>query len=326
MKKILIPSFIALCVSAGVQAEVESNLLNNFKFSGDIEIDNDLYNGKQTSQGGRVLFNLESEQQVGENYIAVKAQPLLEVDGNLGMDDVYAEFGKKNDWAVRAGRFEGAGLFSLEDVIFEGHGLYEVNDSRGRGGATGQLMYTKHLGNLTSEVSTMFGRASDFGMMGLEGETEGTTIAVRPVMTYHGTGWDLSAGLEYFFSNETAQLHKQDAEVDGRFGYGADFNYYLPVGVVNASFSQLKADGHDNTSYGLSTALGQWKAGYTYAANNYENGQDTAANTYYGGYTFAELMDIESLSMSTGAYYSHGELEGGESSDTGARVRFNYDF
>ncbi|GAM75301.1 putative glycoporin [Vibrio ishigakensis] len=52
--------------------------------------------------------------------MGVNVESLFRTDGDVGVDDVYLTFGKKDGWAITAGRFEAYDMFPVGlDVFLE---------------------------------------------------------------------------------------------------------------------------------------------------------------------------------------------------------------
>ncbi|CDU00734.1 conserved exported hypothetical protein [Vibrio coralliirubri] len=86
----------------------------NFSVGGNVEL-NFNYQDRESNdngdaefnQDGRVLIEFAGEKYTSNgHYVGVKAQPLFESTGNVALDDAYFEFGKKDGWAIKAGRLK----------------------------------------------------------------------------------------------------------------------------------------------------------------------------------------------------------------------------
>ena len=201
---------------------------------------------QEFNQDGRVVIEFAGEKFTSNgHYVGVKAQPLFESTGEVNVDDAYFEFGKKDSWAIKAGRFEAYDMFPVGlDVFLEYSGdtsnelytdgsayTYQMKEARGRG-SDGQLMYSQNFGNLYLELSTMIGDRSDLFHEGTDGGTyHGQAITsskdsflVRPVVAYQMGDFSLAASMETNLVSD-AVVTDQGVDISNRTGYGVTGNW-----------------------------------------------------------------------------------------------------
>ncbi len=101
-------------LSANADISIVDNEEGNFSIGGDVEL-NFNYQDRESNdsgdqefnQDGRVLIEFAGEKFTSNgHYVGVKAQPLFESTGEVNVDDAYFEFGKKDSWAIKAGRLK----------------------------------------------------------------------------------------------------------------------------------------------------------------------------------------------------------------------------
>ncbi|MDK9759520.1 carbohydrate porin, partial [Vibrio sp. D173a] len=132
MKNTLKMSLAAASVMAAMTANAGISIVDteegNFSVGGNVELnfnyqDRESHgnNDSEFNQDGRVLIEFAGEKYTSNgHYVGVKAQPLFESTGNIALDDAYFEFGKKDGWAIKAGRFEAYDMFPVGlDVFLE---------------------------------------------------------------------------------------------------------------------------------------------------------------------------------------------------------------
>ncbi|MEF1329732.1 carbohydrate porin [Vibrio sp. M260121] len=360
--------FSALSANAGIS--IVDNEEGNFSIGGDVEL-NFNYQDRESNdsgdqefnQDGRVLIEFAGEKFTSNgHYVGVKAQPLFSSTGEVNVDDAYFEFGKKDSWAIKAGRFEAYDMFPVGlDVFLEYSGdtsnelytdgsayTYQMKEARGRG-SDGQLMYSQNFGNLYLELSTMIGDRSDLFHEGTDGGTyHGQAITsskdsflVRPVVAYQMGDFSLAASMETNLVSD-AVVTDQGVDISDRTGYGLTGNWTSGDWSVNANVAYLDAVDENNFSTGVNALWKGLGIGYVYAMNEYENQEiqgwaegDVKVSTLYASYEFTDVLEVENFSVLLGSYYTTvtNNLDATSSSeafkeedDFGARVRLFYEF
>ena len=357
-------------LSANADISIVDNEEGNFSIGGDVEL-NFNYQDRESNdsgdqefnQDGRVLIEFAGEKFTSNgHYVGVKAQPLFESTGEVNVDDAYFEFGKKDSWAIKAGRFEAYDMFSVGlDVFLEYSGdtsnelytdgsayTYQMKEARGRG-SDGQLMYSQNFGNLYLELSTMIGDRSDLFHEGTDGGTyHGQAITsskdsflVRPVVAYQMGDFSLAASMETNLVSD-AVVTDQGVDISDRTGYGLTGNWSSGDWSLNANVAYLDAVDENNFSTGVNALWKGLGIGYVYAMNEYENQEiqgraegDVKVSTFYASYEFTDALEVENFSVLLGSYYTTvtNNLDATSSSeafkeedDFGARVRLFYEF
>lgn len=103
---------------------------------------------------GRILLGFQGQHHIANGSVAgFKAEPLAKADGGMGLDDAFFYFGKKDNWKIKVGRYEGYSMFPLEQDIFisysgntsnslytDGYGyVYMMKEGRGRSDDGGSI-------------------------------------------------------------------------------------------------------------------------------------------------------------------------------------------
>lgn len=313
------------------------------------------------NQDGRILIEFSGEKYTANgHYVGVKAQPLFESTGNVALDDAYLEFGKKESWSIKAGRFEAYDMFPVGlDVFLDYSGdtandlysdgaayTYQMKEARGRG-SDGQIMYRQTFGNLYVELGSMLGDRSNLFNGGIDGNYHGKAIdtakdslLVRPVVAYQMGDFRLAASMETNLISNAVMANGVD--ISDRTGYGMTGNWSNDELSVNVNLAYMDAVDEDNLSTGLNILWQGLGLGYVYATNEYENKEfsgwaegDVNVSTWYGSYQFSNVLEIEDFSVLLGTYFTSvsSKLEGkmgvnkfDEEDDFGARVRLYYSF
>lgn len=373
MKNLFKLSFAAVLVSAAMQANagisIVDNEQGNFAIGGNIELnfnyrnrDSNPNGDEEFNQDGRVLIEFLGEKYArNDHYVRMKAQPLFESTGNVGLDDAYFEVGKKDGWSIKAGRFEAFDMFPVGlDVFLEYTGdtandlyfdsapyTYQLKEGRGRG-SDGQLMYSQNFGNLYVEVGSMLGDRSNLFNGGVGGTYHGDTIAkskdafiLRPVVAYQIGDFRLAGSVETNLVSN-AIVTDSGVEVSDRTGYGMTGQWATDNVVVNLNFAYMDAVDENNMSVGVNAMWDKFGIGYVYSKNDYDNDEisnwiegDVTMNTWYASYKFDNVLDLNDFSVLLGSYYTciENNLDTqvnaesfAEDDDFGARVRLFYAF
>ncbi|ENJ5924852.1 carbohydrate porin [Vibrio cholerae] len=307
----------ALSAQAGITTE---NELGKFSVSGDVEFDIDFTDKNKTDkqefkQGGRVLVQFAAEHNVsGDRYIGMQAQPLLKTNGDVDLDDAWFAMGKKADWQLKVGRFEAFDLFPVgQDTMlaYAGAEPYRANAARGRGD-NGQLAFSKQLGNVYLEASSLFKN---------ESAADQNAVFLRPVIAFQATeSFRIAGGVE---ANVTAD--KKDAANDF-IGYGVTANYSADALSLNLNYAFRDFDTtetKEDSTIGANLLFNGFGLGHLYSQNELGSAKEKQ-NTTYASYEIANVWDVDALNLYLGTYYS--KVSDTEDKDLGARLRIKYFF
>ncbi|WP_060980730.1 carbohydrate porin [Vibrio splendidus] len=332
----------------------------NFSVGGNVEL-NFNYQDRESNdngdaefnQDGRVLIEFAGEKYTSNgHYVGVKAQPLFESTGNVALDDAYFEFGKKDGWAIKAGRFEAYDMFPVGlDVFLEYSGdtsnelytggsayIYQMKEARGRG-SDGQLMYSQSFGDLYVEVGTMIGDRSDlfsdsYHGVDVDHDNAKDAFLVRPVVSYKMGDFTVAASMETNLVSD-AVVDTSGKDISDRTGYGLTGNWSNDSWSVTANFAYLDAVDETNATAGLNALYNNFGIGYIYGANEYDSTWakgDVTVNTGYASYEFQNVLEVQDFSVLLGTYYTTVDNKTtntsafSEDDDFGARVRLYYEF
>jgi hypothetical protein len=314
----------ALSAQAGISVDNEKG---QFSISGDVEFDinyrdKNKEDTQELNQDGRVLLNVAAERSLSDTrYIGVQVQPLLKTTGEVELDDAWVEFGQKQDWALKVGRYEAYDMFPVgQDTMldFAGDGdedglnVYRMKDARGRGD-NGQISYSKSFDSVYFEVSSLFKKRT-------EKKSDKNAVFVRPVVEFSVTdALKIAGAME-------ANLTAENADTDNDYmGYGATVKYSADDLSINVNYAYRDFDSSDkeNSSAGANLLFKGFGLGYVYADEDKGN-SDVKVNTVYASYQIANVMDVEDLSVYLGSYYS--KVEDQNDKEFGARVRIKYFF
>lgn len=372
-------SLAALAVTTSLTATAGISIIDNeqgsFSIGGDVEFDfnyqdNDkadqLNRGKDSNynQTGRVLVEFAGERKTESgHYLAIKAQPLMDSNGEVNLDDAYFSFGEQGGWDLRMGRFEAYDMFPVgqdtfleysgdtaNDLYRDGAGyIYQMKEARGRATSAGQLMYSQNFDNLYVELASVIGERAD--LFGTNTEDQGVTyhgrevvsnkdaIVLRPVIAYQMGDFSIAGAMEANLVKD-AVIDSEGNDVSDRIGYGLAANYTLNDLSVNANFAYLDALNEKDTSLGLNVLWKGFGLGYIYGVNDFDADSNfydgkVKIDTFYASYEFANVLDVEDFSIYLGAFHTSLNEEGtrlndgamfSELDDKGARVRFKYFF
>jgi hypothetical protein len=364
MKSTFKLSLAAVLVSSAMGAHAGIAIVDteegNFSVGGNVELNfnyqdresNDNGNA-EFNQDGRVLIEFAGEKYTSNgHYVGVKAQPLFESTGNVALDDAYFEFGKKDGWAIKAGRFEAYDMFPVGlDVFLEYSGdtsnelytggsayVYQMKEARGRG-SDGQLMYSQSFGDLYVEVGTMIGDRSDlfsdsYHGVDVDHDNAKDAFLVRPVVSYKMGDFTVAASMETNLVSD-AVVDTSGKDISDRTGYGLTGNWSNDSWSVNTNFAYLDAVDETNATAGLNALYNNFGIGYIYGANEYDSTWakgDVTVNTGYASYEFQNVLEVQDFSVLLGTYYTTVDNKTtntsafSEDDDFGARVRLYYEF
>ncbi|WP_434529385.1 carbohydrate porin [Vibrio sp. K4] len=356
----------AMTANAGIS--IVDNEEGNFSVGGNVELnfnfedrESNANDDSEFNQDGRVLIEFAGEKYTSNgHYVGVKAQPLFESTGNIALDDAYFEFGKKDGWAIKAGRFEAYDMFPVGlDVFLEYSGdtandlyadgaaySYQMKEARGRG-SDGQIMYNQTFGNLYVEVGAMLGDRSNLFDGGVGGYYHGKEITeskdaflLRPVVAYQMGDFTVAASMETNLVSDA--IVADGVDISDRTGYGLTGNWTSGDWSVNASVSYLDAVDENNMSAGVNALWNNLGLGYIYSTNEFENKEfsswaegDVNVSTWYASYAFRDVLEVQDFSILLGTYYTMVDNKLTQQSDAtafaeeddfGARVRLYYEF
>lgn len=270
-------SLVAVLTTTALSANAGIKILDNdqghFSIGGDVELDFN-YQDRDSTQGsssefnqdGRILVEFSGERYSNSgHFVGVNVESLFRTDGDVGVDDVYLTFGKKDGWAITAGRFEAYDMFPVGlDVFLEYSGdtsndlytdgsayIYQMKEARGRG-SDGQIMYNQSFGNLYLELATMIGdRSSLFAdsYQGVQVDRDNVkdSFLVRPVVAYQLGDFTLAASMESNLVSD-AIVDVNGRDISDRTGYGATVNWANDDWSVNANFAYMDAVDEENMS------------------------------------------------------------------------------
>ncbi|NAZ44957.1 porin [Vibrio toranzoniae] len=372
MKNTLKMSLAAASVMAAMTANAGISIVDteegNFSVGGNVELNFNYQNREshdnndsEFNQDGRVLIEFSGEKYTSTgHYVGVKAQTLFESTGNITLDDAYFEFGQKDGWAIKAGRFEAYDMFPVGlDVFLEYSGdtandlysegaaySYQMKEARGRG-SDGQIMYSQNFGNLYVEVGAMLGDRSNLFDGGIEGNYHGKQIEsskdsflVRPVVAYQMGDFKVAASVETNLVSDAIVANGID--ISDRTGYGLTGNWTSGDWSVNANVAYLDAVDENNLTAGVNALWSNFGLGYIYSINEYENKEflswaegDVNVQTWYASYAFRDVLEVQDFYILLGTYFTmvDNKLEQqadastfAEEDDFGARVRLYYEF
>ncbi|ALM51253.1 carbohydrate porin [Halomonas huangheensis] len=349
-------------LSFGGDVELDINAQNTHSGKGPIFFEDEIDNGDEFSQTGRILLDVSGERTSDSgNYARFKVQPLVQTDGDMGVDDAWLAIGNKRGTQLKVGRFEAYDLFPLGQDVFVGYSgdtsdglyrdgqgyVYQAKEGRGRGGDAGQLMVNHSSGDFYAEVSTLFGDRTDlFDSSTYHGYTidpdddAKSSLIVRPVLAWTPGSWTFAAGMEANLVDD-AIVDERGADVSDRTGYGTRVSWDSGDWSVNANLSLLDAYEEENVTLGLNALWKGFGVGYIHAQNDIDevkpgSNEDDAISvagkysidTLYTSYHFADVLDVKDLGIYLGAYYStieHDEVDNPDDADRyGARLRFKY--
>ncbi|WP_019613931.1 carbohydrate porin [Psychromonas ossibalaenae] len=363
-------SITAAAIAVSFTATAGINIIDNekgiFSIGGDVEFDLNYQEKTNEAAGddnshfdqtGRILIELAGERNTDSGYLLkFKAQPLMDSSGVINLDDSWFSFGIKDSWEVKLGRFEAYDMFPVgQDTFLEYSGdtandlytdnagyMYQVKEGRGRGGQTGQLMYSQTFGNLYTEVSTMIGDRSDLftdTYHGKEIEGSGDSIIVRPVIAYQINNFRVAASMEANLVKDAITfVDGSEGDVGNRIGYGLSANYTQGDLSVNVNVAYLDALNEADSSLGLNVLWKGFGVGYIHGVNDFDAASGwhdgkIEVQTAYTSYEFADIFDVEDFSIYVGAYHTNLSDKGvslasnfAEGDDMGGRLRFKYLF
>lgn len=341
----------------GTQNGVDVKLYGDVEFNYDVSKDssgifdsgdstkNYLKDDAKTYYGmnGRVLVGVAAEQKNGYgDYAGVVVEPLVQTNGTVGVDDAAVYFGHKDQWEIKAGRYESYDLFPLNNDTFveysakgsdgsynsEGIYAYRMREGRGRTNTGGGALFSGYLNNnwyfetnfLAKSGAELF---KDKDYHGRKIEDKRTALWVRPVLAYTDGPFTFAAGVEanampeaFGYTDSRGQFISQSK----RIGYGGTLQVDTLKSnpengsVTNVSVAYLDASGENDFSFGVNNLWHNLELGYIYNHNNitnqnqYRGSNYTTGNydahTIHASYRFANVLDMPNFDAYLGAYGS----------------------
>ncbi|MGX9522847.1 carbohydrate porin [Vibrio mediterranei] len=355
VKLSLLASAIILASSSYAAGTTFGNTTDGqLTLSGDIELNFNARNidtenglkvadsGKSFNQDGRISFAVEGQRTIGLNTLSFKFNPTYKTEGEVGLDDAWLNL-SRNNTNLKVGRFEAADLFPKGQDIFVNNAgdavddsivtpnfyLYEMKEGRGRAKEAGQIMLTQGFGNVTAEVSTVFGKRSDIA--DITKATIDDSLYIRPVVTYTNEGFTISGGMEAQVLSDTIVVNGKD--IGKRIGFGATTGYATDNFSVLANYAQMNAEDETDRSIGINTTLYGIGLGYIRGINDVGknsvlNKPSGSLDTFYTSYEFKQVLGFDNFDTYLGAYYSKYSQDDTNKSanDLGARLRLKYYF
>jgi len=317
--------YVKQVLGVAVLAAMAGQAMAEVSFDANIELNTDAVDAENADttydQNGRVEVNAFGRHEKDGYFVQGRGTALLNTDGEADVDDAWIQFGNST-WDLQGGRFEAANLFPLgkDTLVVHAGGddvsVYAANKARGRvGDGGGQLAL-----HLNASESLKFELGTVFGDPEVDGDNTTAFSGVRPVVTFMGEGFSLSAGYERISYDLDAG---GDVDQDG-FAITTSFN--VGAAAINLSASHGEDDNTDEEvdSYAANMVYGNFGAGLIYSQLDQA---DTDVTTAYVAYT-VPLFDIDNASVTfAGSTSSADGVSDAVSDQTNAlRVRFNYTF
>ncbi len=361
---VLVPSVLALFVAsaahAGATFDTPQGKLN---IGGDVEYDitadNFSENGDSVADAtdsqyasGRILLDINGERVLSNgNFAGFKLNPVWTQQGGNGADDVWFNFGVKNDWSVKLGHFEAYDLSPAgQDTYIVGFGddIYRANIARGRTNDGGQIMFAKEAGQWHFEVSTQYG--SDNGLYNEE-EASGWSVdedtalnvyssadvvknkdplVARPVVAWTGDTVTVAVGAEVNLVSDAYVTNDAAREsVSDWTGYGAAVIVKATDDLtLSLRGAYLDSDEFDMYSVGPGMQYQNFYAAYLFGKEDpADDSADVKTHVAYASYKIPAVMGIDNFDMYLGTSWGSQKVQGEESvEELGGRVRFKYYF
>ena len=379
MKKTLLASAIILATVSSAASATWTSEDGRFNFKGHMRINVDYKNYDQgfgltdnnkskLSDGSSRLYlaGIYRETTAANNFVEAKGQLGLKTNGDTFIEDAYVSFGGEDSWMIQLGRYEAIDLFPVGDdkmLQFAGgsDGLavgnvgvqyYKVNAGRGRAGDAGQARIVKEFNNITAEVSTIYGDASDlsadsatyYDSTVIDANVTSTdkSFLVRPAVNYKSDDGTVSVsfGGEWEANKDTVTLtdsSNNTIDISDRYGLGAtttlkfgDLSWTTSAAYQDLNKQYETKTANTNLSYNLGTNNSVF-AGVMYTTNDFEaaNLEDAKSYAVYTTYNMP-LMDLPNTVLSFAASYSDSKnLQGVKDQNdkvTAFRTRIQYNF
>jgi hypothetical protein len=317
-------AFAGLTVNVEINTDFESKTTENGAADG-ADLDETFF-----LQGGRVCFSADGKKEAESGmYAYVKGQAMLNDDASVGVDDALFEIGTAT-WFLKAGRFEGEGLFSKgQDIYIIGApgapGRYEANAARGRGDVAFALGFVPN-SNMKIEVDVLYDAANSVG--------------ARPLVKFSSDTFTIRAGADFVRTTPTDNDADQETTTVG-FGGDAQFNVsslnlgasaaFRTVGGKDATGADLD-DAKTLSTFGwlkMSVGGGSFGAGAGYTKLSYKDSDDEKSmmEAYL---VYDRALPVEGAAAKFAVSYAKAKIEPASGSDTensafGARLRLWYE-
>jgi hypothetical protein len=317
-KQILAPSILALFVASAAHAGATFDTpVGSLYLGGDVEFDMTSETDKNFDGAGRLLIDIHGERVLENgNFAAFAVAPTFKQYGaGNGTDDVYFQFGVKEDWNIKVGSFEATDLSSAgQDTYVAEAGttaFYRASDARGRTGGNSQASqatFTKSMDASALEVT-------------LQSQDDGDTVIARPVMTLSSGALSLAAGLEVPVVD-----HNDNQDW---IGAGATADIAMSDSVT-LKFRAAYKTGDDAAAADGTTDVDLITAGVGaqienfYIAALYGDDEQTDETRIYASYKIPAVMDIDNFDVYLGAGYAMADDS--DNDVMGAKVRLKYIF
>lgn len=358
-KQILAPSILALFVASAAHAGATfDTAAGSLYLGGDVEFDYTSQDGQTLDWDlgtenavdgtfdatGRLLIDINGQRVLDNGaFAAFKVNPYWGQNGSTGSDDVWVQFGMKNNWDIKAGHFEAADLSPAgQDTYIATTGtstMYRASDARGRTGEDtsneAQVTFTK---TLTDSMS--------FELTG-QSQQSGDLIIARPVLTYSMDRVSVAAGAEV-----PVHDHNDNQDWVG-FGLTTTFQATDDLAITlrgamksgdNAVRNTVDDDGDYTGGYdgdawtaGIGAQYQNLFAGVLYGEDSLDDSNaETDETQYYVSYKIPAVMDIDNFDIYLAASMATGDASGqvnGNNLDNvdiddtiGGRIRLKYTF
>jgi hypothetical protein len=261
-------------------------------------------------------------------YAYVKGQAMLNDDASVGVDDALFEIGTAT-WFLKAGRFEGEGLFSKgQDIYIVGApgapGRYEANAARGRGDVAFALGFVPN-SNMKVEVDVVYDGSNVLG--------------ARPLVKFSTDTFTVKAGVDYLRQTAT-DSDNDDATTTVGFGVDASMNVSsLSIGASGAYRTVGgEAAGVDLDDAKTLSGFGWLKmpvgggtfgvgAGMTMLSYKDADDESSMLEAYV---SYDHALPVDGAAIKVGASYAKAKIEPAGGGDTensafGARLRLWYE-
>jgi len=364
---VLVPSVLALFVAsaahAGATFDTPQGKLN---IGGDVEYDvtadnysergvanNDATDSQYAS--GRILLDINGERVLSNgNFAGFKMNPLWGQQGKASADDMWFNFGVKNDWSVKLGHFEAYDLSPAgQDTYVVGYGdsIYRAKDARGRNNNGGQIMFAKEAGQWHFELTTQYGETGVTNVKDVTSSlVEGINdmlgydrfsvvknkdpLLARPVVAWTGDTFTVAVGAEVNLVSDAYEIRDADTgakeSISDWTGYGATVTAKLADGLTASLRGAYRdADEYSEYSVGPGVQYQNFYAAYLFGKTTIDDvDADIKTHVAYASYKIPSVMDIDNFDMYLGTSWGSQEINGEKVTDDeyGARIRFKYYF
>ena len=347
----LIALFFASTAHAGATFKTDSGTLNlgvdlqyDYTNESNYIVDN---NDGELVTGGRTILLLNGEKVLENNrFVGFTLNPAWQQYGEAKPYDMYIQFGVKNDWDIKAGRFKAtnlsrnspAGKAADTYVPISNTMMYRADIARGRTSTTGengQIAFSKTANRTRYELSVQL-------------KDKGETIIARPAIVRSFNKGNIAFGLEvplvsadtdtFLTANDNliSKRTKNQIVDDGSAWIGTGFNGTYNITndlqvVARAAYlidNRIKNNKATSYTAGMATRYKNLYIAALYGARNAEKDvNDTEEWDIYAAYKFPSILDFENFDISIGAGYSSSKINDvSQDNVVGSRVRLKYIF